>query len=141
MTNEPETERFSLADLCGLTDVPRRTVRYYIQLGLVDRPEGAKRGAYYTRHHLEQLLTVRKWQRAGLHLERIRELVSTAEDAEALPPERPTRPGDIAVKSHIVLGPGVELVIEPHAAGLAPEAVRKLARRAASLLEHEEQLK
>ena len=35
-------------ELSTLTDLPRRTVRSYIQHGLVDRPEGAKRGAYYT---------------------------------------------------------------------------------------------
>ncbi len=59
-----------------MTDLPRRTVRVYIQEGLAGRPEGAKRGAYYTRGHLEQLLTIRNWQRAGLSLERIPELVS-----------------------------------------------------------------
>ena len=62
-------------------DLPRRTVRYYIQEGLVDRPAGAKRGAYYTKHHVEQLMTIRTWQRAGLSLERIRELVSDGERA------------------------------------------------------------
>ncbi|MBC6439346.1 MAG: MerR family transcriptional regulator [Rhodospirillales bacterium] len=129
-----DTERFSLDELCSLADLPRRTVRFYIQEGLVDRPEGAKRGAYYTRGHLEQLLTIRKWQRAGLNLERIRELVSAPEEGGVVPPERPRRPGDVSVRSHIMLRPGVELVIEPREAGLAPEEVRSLARQAAVLL-------
>ena len=55
-----DAERFSLDELCALADTPRRTVRYYIQEGLVDRPEGAERGANYTHDHLRQLLTVRK---------------------------------------------------------------------------------
>ena len=129
-----DAERFSLDELCSLADLPRRTVRYYIQEGLIDRPEGAKRGAYYTRRHLEQLLTIRKWQRAGLHLERIRELVAAPEQQPEVPAERPRRPGDITVRSHILLRPGVELVIEPREAGLTPEEVRALARQATAVL-------
>lgn len=96
-------------ELCSLADLPRRTARFYIQEGLVDRPEGAKRGAYYTRGHLEQLLTIRRWQRAGLSLERIRELVAKPVEGTVLPPERPRRPGDVTVRSHVFLRPGVEL--------------------------------
>jgi len=129
-----DAARFSLDELCTLADLPRRTVRYYVQQGLVDRPEGAKRGAYYTRSHLDQLLTIRKWQRAGLSLERIRELVSETDDGGGLPPERPRRPGDIAVWSHILLRPGVELHVEPGQAGLTPEQVRALVRQAAALV-------
>jgi len=130
-----DADRLSLDELCVLADTPRRTVRYYIQEGLVDRPEGAKRGAYYTRDHLGQLLTIRKWQRAGLSLERIRELVAGAAGAEALPPERPRRPGEVSLRSHIALAPGVELVVEPDSAELSPEQVRRLARQAATLLD------
>lgn len=89
---------------------------------LVERPQGAKRGAYYTSAHLEQLLRIRKWQQAGLTLERIRKLVAGETAAADLPPEPPRRPGDVSVRSHILLAPGVELVIEPRQAGLAPEA-------------------
>ena len=85
------------------------------------------------RDHLQQLLTVRKWQRAGLGLVRIKELVSKSAAGEDLPPERPRRPGDVTVRSHILLRPGVELVIEPAEAGLTPEEVRVLARQAAAL--------
>lgn len=130
-----DAERFSLDELSALVDVPRRTVRFYIQEGLVDRPEGAKRGAYYTRDHLERLLTIRKWQRAGLSLERIRELTAGQADHGDLPPERPRRPGDVNLRSHVLLRPGVELVIEPQQAGLTPEEVRALARQAAALFE------
>ena len=117
-------------------DLPRRTVRYYIQEGLVDRPAGAKRGAYYTRRHLDQLMTIRTWQRAGLSLERIRELVSGGgETSSPLPPPRARRPGDVTLRTHVTLAPGVELVIDPQEAGLGAEAVRSIVRRAASLVE------
>ncbi len=129
-------DRIAIDELCALVDLPRRTVRYYIQEGLVDRPAGAKRGAYYTRRHLEQLMTIRTWQRAGLSLERIRELVSGGgETSSPLPPPRARRPGDVTLRTHITLAPGVELVIDPQEAGLGAEAVRSIVRRAASLVE------
>ena len=130
-----DAERFSLESLCALADLPRRTVRYYIQQGLVARPEGAKRGSYYTHEHLDQILTIKKWQRAGLNLERIRELVSGPGDDEILPPERPKRPGDVSVRSHISLRPGIELVVEPNEAALTPEEVQTFARQTAALLD------
>ena len=129
-------DRIAIDELCALVDLPRRTVRYYIQEGLVDRPAGAKRGAYYTRRHVEQLMTVRTWQRAGLSLERIRELVTEgAESASPLPPPRRRRPGDVTLRTHVTLAPGVELVIDPQEAGLGAEAVRSIVRRAASLVD------
>ena len=129
-------DRIAIDELCALVDLPRRTVRYYIQEGLVDRPAGAKRGAYYTRRHVEQLMTVRTWQRAGLSLERIRELVSEgAESSSPLPPPRRRRPGDVTLRTHVTLAPGVELVIDPQEAGLGAEAVRSIVRRAASLVD------
>ena len=70
----PET--LTLDELAALVDLPKRTVRYYIQLGLVDRPEGETRAARYGPRHAEQLLQVRKWADAGVSLERIRELLS-----------------------------------------------------------------
>ena len=131
-----EGDRIAIDELCALVDLPRRTVRYYIQEGLVDRPAGAKRGAYYTRRHVEQLMTVRTWQRAGLSLERIRELVSGAgETPSPLPPPRARRPGDVTLRTHVTLAPGVELVIDPQEAGLGAEAVRSIVRRAASLVD------
>lgn len=118
--------QYTLDTLCTLAELPRRTVRYYIQLGLVERPIGETRAAYYTDAHLTQLLTIRKWTDAGLSLERVRELVEGADPA--VPPPRPRKPGSVEVMSHLIVADGVELVIEPGRAGLKPEEVRKLFR-------------
>lgn len=123
--NSADTERsLSLDQLCILAELPRRTVRYYIQIGLVDRPIGETRAAYYTDSHLQQLLTIRKWTDAGLSLERIRELLEGADPA--VPPPRPRKAGSVEVMSHLIVADGVELVIEPGRAGLKPEEVRSL---------------
>ena len=115
---------YSLKELCSLVNLPVRTVRYYIQSNLVDKPNGANRGAYYTVKQLNQLLTIIKWQSAGLSLERIREIIGG--DSEALPPPRARHVGDIVVRSHIALARGVEICIDPEDAGLSSESVRKL---------------
>ena len=129
---ESPDRTYSLDELSALAGVPRRTVRYYIQLGLVDRPIGETRAAYYTWNHLRQLLEVRKLADQGLALERIGErLRGEGASTSALPPPRP---GSIDVRSHVYLSDGIELVIEPGRAALTPEQLRRFAREALAAL-------
>src|SRR6266536_2844817 len=118
---ETSTRTYSLDELCTLSELPRRTVRYYVQLGLVDRPVGETRAAHYTSRQLEQLLQIRKWSQAGVSLERIRELLDGA------PPPVPPRPratGTVEVWSHLVVTDGIEITLDPSRAGLTPEQAR-----------------
>ncbi|MFZ4539029.1 MerR family transcriptional regulator [Propionivibrio sp.] len=120
-----------------MVELPSRTVRYYIQLGLVDRPDGQNRGARYTTRHVEQLLTIKKWQTAGLSLDRIRELLH--DDETALPPPRPKAPGTIEVWSRLLVAPGIELHIEAGESDLSPEQLRILFRKVMSLYQETKQ--
>jgi len=115
--------RFSLDELCTLANVPKRTVRYYIQMGLLERPVGEARGAHYLSLHLDTLLRIRRLVDAGVSLERIREVLSGAPPAV---PARPRGPGTVEVWSHLVVADGLELHVEPGRAGLSPEQVREL---------------
>lgn len=115
----------TLNELCVLADLPVRTLRYYVQNGLIDRPDGETRAARYGVRHLEQALLVRKWTSAGLSLERVKELLH---GGEAVVPAKPKAAGSIEVCSHLVVADGLELVIEPTRAGLTPEQVRKFAK-------------
>lgn len=119
-------EAFTLDEIAALAELSRRTVRYYIQSGLIDRPQGVAKGAWYTQRHVEQLLLVRKWQLAGLSLERIGELLR--QQATGPLPPTPRRPGTVEVWSHVVVADGVELALEPGRAGLTPEQVRAFFR-------------
>ena len=127
-----KTKTFSLEELCTLVEMNKRKIRFYMQKGLVDRPEGVGKGSYYTHKHLEQLLTVRKWKDAGLSLERILELRDTEQRKDSsgvpIPPPRPPKPGSIEVWSHLRIADGVELHIEPGRSGLSPEQIRALCR-------------
>jgi DNA-binding transcriptional MerR regulator len=113
--------RYSIHDLAALASVPTRTVRFYIAQGLMDRPHGTKRGAWYEDRHLQQLLLIRRWTDAGLSLERVREL--QAGSPEEVPP-RPVKPGMVEVWSRVTLADGVEIQVEPGRAGMTPEQVR-----------------
>ena len=132
MNTVNHTQTFSLDELCALTDLTKRTVRYYVQIGLVNRPEGETRAAKYSPQHLEQLLLVKKWTAAGVSLDRIRELL---QGGSAPVPERGRVPGSIEVCSHLHVAEGVELVIEPTRAGLTPEQLRHFVRAVMSAYE------
>ncbi|MEO5351463.1 MAG: MerR family transcriptional regulator [Magnetococcus sp. YQC-3] len=116
-------QTFTLDELCTLTDMPRRTIRFYIQKGLLSGPSSVGRGASYTQGQLETLLTIRKWKQAGLTLERIAELL-TGSQSEIPPLSRP--PGSVEVWSHVVIDAGIELHINPEHSELPPEKVRQL---------------
>ena len=120
--SESSTPSYPLADLCVLADLPPRTVRYYVQIGLVDRPEGETRAARYGATQLEQLLLIKKWTAAGLSLDRIRELLR---GEQAPVPPRARAIGSVEVRSHLMVADGVDVVIEPGRAGLSPEQVRQ----------------
>ena len=125
-------KKFTLDEICVLVEMSRRKVRYYIQHNLVDRPEGTGKGAFYTHHHLEQLLAIRKWKDAGLSLERIKEILKDEKNVlgngKPLPPPRRKKEGVVEVWSHLFISDGVELLIEPNRSGLSPEQVRSLFR-------------
>ena len=123
---QDNTERhYSLDELCTLTDTPKRTVRFYMGQGLMDRSEGQKKGAYYLEKHLMQLLEIKKWQKAGLSLDRIKSLMHQGVD-ELVPPISPPQLGMIEIWSHLSIADGVQLQIEANRAELTPEQVRAL---------------
>jgi DNA-binding transcriptional MerR regulator len=119
------TRKFCLDDLCSLSDTTKRTVRYYMQIGLVDGSIGSTKAAHYSPKHLEQLLTIRKLSDAGVSLERIRDVLSG--EAPPVPPRR-QQPGSVEVRSHLHVADGIELEISPERSGLGPEQIRAFVR-------------
>ena len=69
---ESSSPPLGIAELAGLGSVTRRTVRYYVQEGLLPAPRGVGRGDHYGPEHLERLLRVKGLQERGLTLEVIR---------------------------------------------------------------------
>jgi DNA-binding transcriptional MerR regulator len=128
MPADSASPRFSIHELATLGGLPTRTVRFYISEGLIDRPEGAKRGAWYEDRHLQQLLRIRRWSQDGLSLDQVRDALQSAK-VEG-PPPRVVKPGSVDVWSRICLAEGLELHVEPGRVGLSPKQVRSLAKEA-----------
>lgn len=120
-------ETYTLDQLAEMAELPVRTIRYYIQRGLVCRPEGEKKGAYYLRTHLEQLLQIRKWVGAGMSLERAAALLHGEPDKAPArgsnPSHAPMTRREVSVYS---LAEGVELVIDPLRCSLPPADILRL---------------
>ena len=117
-----EDKNYTFEELCALTGLSTRTLRYYIQIGLVDKPIGQTRAAHYLSSHLEKILRIKQLSEAGISLERIRDVLSGG----SLPlPERSKRPGHVEVRSHLWVTDGIELEVSPETAGLSPEQLRQ----------------
>lgn len=116
-----KTQTFTFDELCALSGLSSRTLRYYTQIGLIDKPVGQTRAAHYTPLHLEKALRVKQLSDSGISLERIRDVLS----GESAPiPTRIKKPGHIEVKTHLWIADGVELQISPESAHLSPEQLR-----------------
>ncbi len=115
MKDEP---LFSIGELAAAASVTRRTVRFYVQRGLLPAPLGLGRGQHYGRAHLRQLLEIKRMQLQGVSLDEIRARLTGGADEwreprTAAPSARPVlslRPPGGAVPYHRqVILPGYEL--------------------------------
>jgi DNA-binding transcriptional MerR regulator len=91
---------FDLSDLCGRGGVTARTVRYYVQQGLLPSP-GLGAGARYTEAHLARLRLIRRLQSEHLPLAEIRRRLEALDDDDvrALLKAPPPRKGPAATSA------------------------------------------
>ncbi|WP_448953654.1 MerR family transcriptional regulator [Labrys neptuniae] len=85
MADTPKKSRYTAGELAARTGVSERTVRYYLEEGLLPAPAGRGRGAHFGEGHLVRLRLIRAIQQAGNDLETIREYLNELgpEDAKA----------------------------------------------------------
>ena len=125
--------KLTIDEVSGLTAVSPRTIRFYIQKGLVDRPVGQRKAAHYTRGHVRQLLEIEKWKAAGVSLDAIRGIMA-GEQAGPGVPDPVRQPGEIRLCSRVWLAPGLELHLDHSELGLDAEQLRRLAGKVADLV-------
>jgi DNA-binding transcriptional MerR regulator len=118
------TRLFHLEDLARLTSYSKRTIRYYVQLGLVERPIGEGRGAHYTTDHLRELLDIRKLTENGLTLDAVRNRLRHENIGKTRGFEK--KPGSIQIQSRICLAPGLDILITPEESAMGPELIRNI---------------
>lgn len=132
-TDETSQPKYGIAELAALGGVSRRTVRYYVQRGLLPAPSGTGRGKHYGEEHLERLIQVRRWQEEGKSLGDIE-----AGEAE------PSTATCVAVADAVVsqlwvrygVAEGVELMMRSDA-GIGPAKLDRIAQAVRKVLEGE----
>jgi DNA-binding transcriptional MerR regulator len=97
---------FAIGELADLGGISRRTVRYYVQEGLLPPPLGLGRGNHYGREHLDRLLQLKALQEGGRSLDEIRQLLG---QKPSTGPPVPAPPLPRTAWRRIELAPGVEL--------------------------------
>jgi DNA-binding transcriptional MerR regulator len=75
------TDSYDLLELCDAADVTPRTVRYYVQQGLLPSPDTRGRGARYDRAHLDRIRLIKRLQGRHLPLSEIRAQLAELSDA------------------------------------------------------------
>jgi DNA-binding transcriptional MerR regulator len=99
---------YGIEELADRAGVSRRTVRYYVQRGLLPAPTGVGRGKHYTEAHLARLVRVRELQEQGVALADI------AARLEGRVPVVPAAVQSAAAQStwtHVAISDGVELMV------------------------------
>jgi DNA-binding transcriptional MerR regulator len=148
MSSEAE-RRYNVEELAERANVSRRTVRYYIQRGLIPPPLGLGRGRHYTEAHLACLIRIRELQEANVPLEEIASrlqgtaqldgtaaLHGTAALQDAAPQRQVPATAVQTTWTRVVLGEDIELHLKGRR--LTEAQVEKLAVMVEELVERNE---
>ena len=88
-------DNFTLQELCEVSGVTPRTVRYYIKQGLLQGASRSGPGVQYPEGHLWRLRLIRRLQEEHLPLAKIRARLETISDAEIKTLLESTLPPDV----------------------------------------------
>jgi DNA-binding transcriptional MerR regulator len=100
---------YGVDELAELAGVSRRTVRYYVQRGLLPAPLGVGRGKHYSEQHLATLVHIRDQQAAGVSLDDISLRATGAQGSPDAAAESLSRLPQQTSWTRVVLLEGVEL--------------------------------
>jgi DNA-binding transcriptional MerR regulator len=80
---DTEASDYAIRELSARSGVTQRTIRFYVQQGLLPAPEGSGRGSRYTEGHLARLRLIRLLQDRHLPLAEIRRQLDSLDDRDA----------------------------------------------------------
>jgi DNA-binding transcriptional MerR regulator len=123
----PDVARYAIGDVATLAGVSRRTVRYYVQEGLIPPPHGVGRGNHYGPEHLEQILRVKALQEAGETLDDIRRTLAGRASRSKVPAASDQLFVERSLWRRLTLAPGVELQIAGNVRLPSPGRLQELA--------------
>jgi len=76
----------TIQELTETTGVTRRTLRYYIAMGVLMAPRGVGKGARYTEEHVDRVGLIRQMQLEGQTLDQIKLLLESGSVEEQTDP-------------------------------------------------------
>ncbi|MBX3186918.1 MAG: MerR family transcriptional regulator [Labilithrix sp.] len=126
---------YKLEELARAAGTSARTVRYYVQRGLLPAPEFRGKDTAYGREHLVRLRAIRKMQEAYLPLDEIAGVLGSrsigdieriAEGAALKVRPKAGGSGGERVCRRIKLAEGVELMIDEEAPGASKRLVEEI---------------
>jgi len=122
-----DEKKYSIEELADISGFSVRTIRYYIQEGLLDPPPGRGRGGFYFNSHLQRLREIKTLQDQGLKLASIQEILRKEGKLEA-----PASDREVWVK--YTLAPGIEVHVSRDSEEQERRRISEIIRIARSIL-------
>jgi len=120
-----QAEKYTIEDLVEITGYSRRTIRYYVQEGLLEPPAGRGRGGFYYDSHLQRLLQIKAYQEKGMGISAMAALLKEE------PPETVITAREVIIRYEIV--PGIELNVSREAEIREPKKILEIIRVAKAI--------
>jgi len=128
-----DKRKYTIKDLSVLTGFPVRTIRYYIQQGLIYPPAGGGRGSFYFDSHMERLLEIKNLQDKGLKLTEIQAILQDKSEPKIYKlARRPDEMRELWIR--IPVAPGVEISFQRNVEEKEPKKIAELIRVARTIL-------
>jgi DNA-binding transcriptional MerR regulator len=115
-----KTEKYTIEELAESTGFTRRTIRYYVQEGLLEPPAGRGRGGFYYDSHVRRLLKIKTLQEKGMRISEIAKFQARET------PDTTAYPRNVMVRYEIM--PGVELNISREMETKEPRKINEMIR-------------
>ena len=77
-----ENQTYTIQELSQITGLPRRTIHFYSQQGILPSPDGAGAGSTYNENHLVRLKLIPILRSQGKRLDQIREVFNSLDIEE-----------------------------------------------------------
>ncbi len=129
-TSQTRKELWTIDELEDASGLTKRTIKYYVQLGLISPAIGETRSARYTASHLQEIQFIRNLQSKGYSLKQIQEMKPRADDV--IPKKRKVASPHLFLEFY--LGQGVYLKFDNNENKFEETKMKELAVKMSELL-------